>query len=179
MKRWTLLVFALLGVLLVGSTALPARPGGGIQILSKEELGKLLPASVFLDGEKAPVQKRNAVGARSPQGKILLVTLIDTSGFSSGYQEKYVGMLLTDGEWVIGESRIKPGAYGLGRKKSTAGPEASQTFVLYDIGGGRVAEIPATRDAKLRPVTPIQLKIGIEEAARLYLGRYFVTFSSR
>ncbi|MFQ5776591.1 MAG: hypothetical protein ACE5IP_01125 [Terriglobia bacterium] len=178
MKERTLLVALLLGGLLTVAAALDAQQTGKAQLLTGEDLNKLLPTSVFLDGENAPVQRRNAVGARMGDGKILVVTLIDTSGFSSQYQEKYVGMLMAQGNLVIGRSGIKPGAYGLGRRKTSVGSKLVHMFVLYDLGGNPVVELPAHRDQELRPVKPIQLRVGAAPAARLYLGPYFVRLST-
>lgn len=91
---------------------------GKVKTISGKELEKYIPASVLRDGENAPVQKRNTVGARMDDGKLLLVALIDTSGFSSDYQQKYVGVVVAQGKLRIGESKLKPGFYGLGRKKA-------------------------------------------------------------
>ncbi len=158
---------------------LPASPANKIQTLTKEELDQRLPASVFLDGENAMVQRRNSVGARMEDGKLLLVTFVDTSGFASDYQQKYVGMLMAQGNVRIGQAAIGPGAYGLGRRKTEVEGKESLSFVLYDLGGNQVAEMPATRDDELRPVMVVQLKAEPGIAARLYLGRYYVTISSR
>lgn len=163
---------------------LAAAPGAGqqagqAQTLSEESLNKLLPASVFLDGQNVPVQKRNAVGAKLPNGKILIVTILETSGYSAGYQDKYVGMVLTQSAMQFGKSEVKPGAYGLGRKKTTAGGSESQSFVLYDLGGNAIATLPAEKDEKLKPVGTIHLSAQAGQPLRLYLGPYFVMLAAR
>jgi hypothetical protein len=169
-----------LGVVLqILGAASSAQDTGKAQLLVGDELNKLLPTSVFLDGLTPPVEKRNAAGARMENGKILLVAIIETSGYSSAAKEKYSAILLTQGSLTLGKGKISPGAYGLGKKKIVAGGKESESFVLYDLGGNAVAEIPAQNDAKLRPALPIQLKLDAAAAPRLYLGRDFVTFSSR
>lgn len=160
---------------LMVAAGLAAQPVDAPQVLSEQELDKLLPASIFLDGENAPVQRRNAVGARLEDGKLLLVTLIDTSGFSSDYQETYLGVVLAQGALAIGDAGLPPGAYGLGRKKAMMGE--AEKFVLYDLGGNVMAEVEAEKDENLRPAIPIQLKLE-EGEALLYLGRYFVPISA-
>ena len=172
------LLLLLASVFLLALAVTQAQQAQKAQLLTADELNKLLPANAFLDGQNAPVQKRNAVGARIADGKIVLVMMIDTTGFSSQYQEKYVGMLITQGAVEIGTSKIKPGAYGLGRKKTTVGGKAGESFALYDLGGNPVAEVPAEKDAKLRPVIPVQLKTEGATGMRLYLGPYFVNLSS-
>lgn len=169
---------ATVGVLvlwLMVAAGLAAQPPDAPQALSEQELDKLLPASIFLDGENAPVQRRNAVGARLQDGKLLLVTLIDTSGYSSEYQETYVGVVLAQGYVVFGDISLPPGAYGLGKREAMEGP--GEDLVFYDLGGNLVAEVAAEEDEALRPVTPIQLKVE-EGEALLYLGRYFVSVSA-
>lgn len=179
MKNYTLLGFFLAVAFQILGAASSAQDTGKAQLLAGDELNKLLPGSVFLDGQTPPVEKRNAAGARMENGRILLVAIIETSGYSSAAKEKYSAILLTQGGLILGKSKIDPGAYGLGKKKIVAGAGESEVFVLYDLGGNAVAEIPAQNDAKLRPALPIQLKLDAAAAPRLYLGRDFVTFSSR
>jgi len=174
---WLGLFLAILFQILGAASS--AQDSGKAQLLAADELNKLLPTSVFLDGQTPPVEKRNAAGARMENGKILLVAIIETSGYSSAAKEKYSAILLTQGALILGKSKISPGAYGLGKKKIVAGGKESEAFVLYDLGGNAVAEIPAQSDAQLRPALPIQLRLDAAAAPRLYLGRDFVTLSSR
>jgi hypothetical protein len=88
-------------------------------------------------------------------------------------------MLMTQSDLVVGGKEIGAGAYGLGRTKTETSGEGSSGFVLYDLGGKQVAEIPAERDDQLRPVMTIQLKVETSALARLYLGRDFVSLASR
>jgi len=90
-----------------------------------------------------------------------------------------VGMVLSQADLRMGEAEIQAGAYGLGRSQTEGSGQAANVFVLYDLGGRPVAEIPAERDEQLRPVTTIQLKTETGTPARLYLGRDFVALSSR
>lgn len=178
MKVRTVVSIAALLLLLAAAIA-GADEMGKVEVLAGENLTKLTPTSAVLDGENAPVQKRNTVGARM-DGKLLLVALIDTSGYSADYQQKYVGIVIAQGKLHVGDAEVKPGFYGLGDKKTAMmGGEESHTFMLYDMGGNLVAQVPAAKDEGLRPVTPIQLKAGDMGPARLYLGRYFVTVSSQ
>ncbi len=175
--RTARLLFPLASILLLALAVAQAQQAQKAPLLTADELNKLLPASVFLDGQNVPVQKRNAAGARIADGKIVLVMMIDTAGFSSQYQEKYIGMLIAQGAVEIGTSKIRPGAYGLGRKKTAAGGKAGESFALYDLGGNLVAEVAAEKDEKLRPVIPVQLTTEGATRIRLYLGPYFVNLS--
>lgn len=169
---------ATVGVLILCLTVaagLAAQPPDTPEPLSGPELDKLLPASVFLDGENVPTQRRNAVGVRLQDDKLLLVALLDTSGFSSDYEEKYLGIVLAQGYVVFGDISLPPGAYGLGKKEAMEGE--GEVLAFYDLGGNAVAEMEADEDEELRPVTPIQLKV-VEGETRLYLGRSFIPVSA-
>ncbi|HET8824036.1 MAG TPA: hypothetical protein VFM77_02830, partial [Terriglobales bacterium] len=85
--------------------------------VSQERLKQLLPATVFIDGENVPTQERNAAVAALPNGKVLLVSLIDTAGYSSAYQEKYSGVLLSQTGFTLSSKSFDSGAYAFGRKK--------------------------------------------------------------
>lgn len=164
-------------LLLLAAVVAWSAPMGKAEALSKEQVKKVMPTSVFLDGENAPVQLRNAVGLKLESGKLVLVALVDTSGYSTNYAEKYIGVVLAQGPVMFGMNKIHPGAYGLGVKKGMMGGKESQTFMLYDLGGNQVAAVDAMEDAALRPVTPIQLTSGMT-GTRLYLGRYYVSLAA-
>ena len=175
MKARTLLPAAILAWLVV---AVAAQQPGAAQLLTNEEVNEFLSEAFWLEGEKCPVQRRNAVGARTEDGNLVLVALVDTSAFSSEFQGKYVGVVVIGkGNVMLGESAIKPGTYGLGKKKGTAEDEETVTFVIYDVFGTALAEVAARKDEALRPVTPIQLKAEAEGPLRLYLGAYYVLLS--
>jgi hypothetical protein len=170
-RRW-LAVAAMLSVA-VGAEIAQAQKKEMGEPLQRRDLAKLLPDRVFLEGEAPMVQKRNAVGARMEDGKLILVMLLDTSGYSSEYQDKYVGMLITQGTIYLNAKTLGPGAYGFGRRKS-----GGEKFVFYDLGGNPVAEVSAEKHDDLRPATPIQLREG-KNRLRLYLGKFWIRISSR
>jgi hypothetical protein len=139
------------------------------ELLGSDALGKILPASVFIDGENVPTQKRNAAVLKFADGKYLVASLVDTSGYSSQYQEKYIGTLITQIPVMLESLELKPGQYGFGRVKSGEG----ETFAIYDVGGNKVGEVTATRDEKIKPVRPLQI-MAEGDAARLVLGPFAV-----
>ena len=94
------------------------------------EVQKVLPATVFFRGLSAPVQARNSGGVLFASGgdnRMMLVSLVDTSGYSTSVQEKYQAYLLTEVPLDIGGQRLAPGAYGFGFI-------AGDTFIVQDIG---------------------------------------------
>src|ERR1039458_8143675 len=82
--------FWLLASLLL--SAADTNPG----VLSADDLKRVVPTSYFFRGKSASVQLRNAAGFRAADGKLVLVGLVDTSGYSSDVAEKYQGFLITE-----------------------------------------------------------------------------------
>ncbi len=142
-------------------------------LLTREQTGKLLPATVFYHGQVAPVQARNSAGLRLPGGKLMLVTLVDTSGYASSVQQTYQGYLLTETPLRIGSQTLPAGAYGFGFL-----PE--DQMVVMDLGGTELMRTATTRDAQMPRPNPLQMLPDPSSAMRyrLYLGRNFVTLEA-
>ena len=82
-------------VLHAQAPAATAKPTATI-ILPRTEAGTILPPSVFFRGQSAPIQARNSAGLRTPGGALVLMTLVDTSGYSSAIQQTYQAYLITE-----------------------------------------------------------------------------------
>jgi hypothetical protein len=162
-------------LLIAVATGQAAKGSGGVTLVSEQRLKQLLPATVFIDGENVPTQERNAALAQMPNGKLLLASLIDTSGYSSAYQEKYSGILLSQTGFTVGSKNLDAGAYAIGRKKDAD----SITLYIYNLGGEQLAEIPTLKQDNLRPVKPLQIIVASDGSARLYLGPYYVSLAGR
>ena len=147
----------------------------GVTVATEQRLKQLLPATVFLDGENVPTQERNAALAQLPNGKIFIASLIDTTGYSSTYQEKYSGILLSQTGFTLGGKSLDAGAYGMGQKKNGG----AVTLEIYNVGGEQVAEIATQRQDNLRPLKPLQIMANGDGSARLYLGPYYVSLAGR
>ncbi|PYY14373.1 MAG: hypothetical protein DMG61_03170 [Acidobacteria bacterium] len=163
-----------IAVLLAVSAAQNANSKGAV-LVSDQRLKQLLPATVFIDGENVPTQERNAVLVQFPNGKVLLASLIDTAGYSSAYQEKYAGVLLSQTGFTVGAKSLDAGAYAIGQKKNAD----SVTIYVYNLGGEKVAEVPTERQENLRPLKPLQVIVAADGTARLYLGPYYVPVAGR
>jgi hypothetical protein len=149
--------------------ATDAKPG----ILDREKAAAILPTSVYYKGQSAPVQGRNSAGIRFDDGKLALVALVDTSGYSSAVQQTYQGYLLNEAQLTIGDKTLAPGAYGFGFV-------AGDRVVVMDIAGNEILHATTTRDEHMARPNPLQILP--DPAApghyRLYLGRSFVTLSA-
>lgn len=135
-------------------------------ILNAAEAGKIMPATVFFQGQSASVQARNSTGIRFGKDSFLLVALVDTSGYSSSVQQKYQAYLLTQEPIEIGSHSLAPGAYGCGFI-------AGNKFVVMDIGAHDLFTVSSGHDAVLRRPTPLQI-LSSGNHYRLYEGRSYV-----
>ena len=81
-------------------------------LFSSEKLNALLPPSVYFQGKTAPLQLRNAAGITFPNGQIVWMALVDTSGYSTAVQEKYQFYLVSEGPLRLGSASLPAGAYG-------------------------------------------------------------------
>lgn len=140
-------------------------------VLNASEAQKIFPGSVFFKGQTAPTQGRNSGGVRLADQRLVLIALVDNSGYSSQDQGKYQAYLLTEAPLEIDGHRLAPGAYGCGFTRG-------DSFVVMDVGGHDLFLAHSKLDAEMRRPTPLQIQATAAEPGlyRLYAGRNFVTF---
>ena len=126
----------------------------------------------YLEGNSIPTQKRNTVMLKGTDGKRLVFSLLDTTGYSAEIQAKYIGMLIVERPVVLGTAKLAAGAYGFGLRKPQP-PEGPGTLFVYDVGGAKVAEAPASHDAEIARPVPLQV-VTKDGKSRLYAGRHWV-----
>jgi len=135
-------------------------------VLSSDELKKVVPAEYFYRGQKAPVQVRNAGGFQLADGKMTLAALVDASGYSTAIQQKYQGMLITEGKLNIGGSELSPGQYGFGFT-------ADGKFVVMNVANDDVLNVAYQTDSELKRAVP--LKVAEDGGGyKLYAGKKWV-----
>jgi hypothetical protein len=164
------LSFAALGQTNPNSATMAHTKSDDASVLKPVEAAGILPATVFFQGKTASVQGRNSGGIRFADKSLMLVSLVDASGYSSQVQEKYQAYLITESALDIDGHRLAPGAYGCGFVNSG--------FVVMDIGGHDLFTAHTIRDEDLRRPTPLQIMGAPNEPGtyRLYAGRNFVMF---
>jgi hypothetical protein len=114
---------------------------------------------------------RNAGGVKMPDGMLVLCALVDTSGYSTGVQEKYQGYFITEVTLAINGQTLKPGAYGVGFL-------TGNRFVVMDLGAHDLFTTSATHDTELKRPTPLQVLADTAPGQyRLYINRNYVVFS--
>ena len=163
MKPAALRILAVFVLLMVG---IAIAQTASKHVLSSDEVKKAVPAEYFYRGQKAPVQLRNAVGFQLADGKMMLASLVDASGYSTAIQQKYQGLLITETKLSIGGATLPPGQYGFGFT-------ANGKFMVMDVANNDVLEAAVETDQELKRPVPLKL---VEDggAYKLYAGRKWV-----
>ena len=151
-----------------------ARAQGAFEPISGKAFDSAIPTDFYLEGNRIPVEKRNAALVKTPRGARLVLGLIDTSGYSSQIQQKYMGMLITEGKVSVCNVPLSVGSYGFGLEKPPATSRAEAKFLLYNQAGEKVGECGAKKDSAVTQPKPLNVVSSKEAGARLYLGRYYL-----
>ena len=151
------------------ATAAAQAPG----VLKAQQMSDLMPAQVFFRGQSATVQMRNSGGIRYAGGMFTLMALVDTSGYSSGIQQRYQAYLISEVPLQLGDGAdahtLAPGAYGVGFIQN-------DRFVVMDLGAHELLNVGSHHDAELHRPMPLQvLDTPAAGIYRFYEGRLFVT----
>ena len=165
-QRWVCAVLIFFSGLSFSVMAQQAKPG----VLGAEDLKKVVPSVYFFRGQSATVQIRNSGGIATADGKFVLASLVDTSGYASDLQAKYQGLLITEVKLNVGGSELAPGEYGFGFMKDGK-------FLVMDVGANDLLSVATATDDKL--AHPVPLKI-VQDGAeyRLYAGRKWVSLKT-
>jgi hypothetical protein len=153
------------------TAASKAEPKPGV--IDRTEAATILPKSVFYKGLSATIQGRNSAGIRFGNGDLVLMTMVDTSGYSSAVAQTYQAYLLNEVHLKIGDKVLPPGAYGFGFI-------GGDQMVVMDIAGNELLRATTTRDPQLTRPDPLHIVAdeGMPGHYRLYLGRSYVTLSA-
>jgi hypothetical protein len=166
------LIFAAFAILV--GMPIGAFAQGGFEQMSGKAFESAIPANFYLEGNSIPVDKLHAALLKTPAGARLLLAKIDTTGYSSQIQQKYIGMLITEGKVSVCSVALSVGSYGFGLEKPPATSSEAAKFYVYNQAGEKVGECAAKKDNTLKQPKPLNIVLSKEAGARLYLGRYFV-----
>src|SRR5258708_29277086 len=86
----------------------------GAVILDEAQVKRVTPTSFYYQGQSAPTQMRNAAAVKFTADRFVIAGLVDTSGYSTEIQGKYVGFFITDLPVSVGRTPLCTGAYGFG-----------------------------------------------------------------
>ena len=165
------LVVFLAAILAVGVGSASAQHT--FQQVTGKEFERAVPKDFYLEGNAIPVERRNSVLVATGGARVL-AGLIDTTGYSSQIQQKYVGMLITETELSVCGKNIHTGSYGIGIDRPGDTSTKDATFFLYNQAGEKVVDCSAKKDAQIATPRPLQVLLAQGVPARLYLGRYWV-----
>jgi len=173
MRRWCWSLGFSLTMVMLSLCAQRSMAQGNFELVTGKDFEGAVPKDFYLEGNAIPTQKRNTALLKTPAGSRALFGLIDTTGYSSQIQKKYIGMLITESELSISGQKVGVGSYGFGLEKPAAGSSADGKLMVYNQAGNRVAECAARRDVDLKQPRPLQVVAG-KDGARLYIERYWV-----
>ncbi len=164
----TCLAIALLGAMGVATPA-PRY----FEIITGKPSISAVSRDFYLERPAIPVEKRNAVLVKTPEGRKALFALIATADFGSQLQRKYFGMLILEGHLAICGKNVGIGSYGFGirRRRSL---EQQTELLLYNRADEQMIACSMERDLGMREPKPLQIMIEPSDSARLYLGRDWV-----
>jgi hypothetical protein len=147
---------------------------GAFEQMSGKPFESAIPNDFYLEGNRIPVEKRNAALLKTPAGARVLLALIDTTGYSSQIRQKYIGMAITEGNVSLCSVALSVGSYGFGLEKPAATSSEDAKFFLYNQAGEKVGECSVKKDSAVKQPKPLNIVLSKEVGARLYLGRYFL-----
>lgn len=134
-------------------------------VLSATDVRSISPTTYYYAGHAATVQMRNTVGIRTQDGKNILAGMVDTSGYSTGIQQKYQGYFITEAKIHIEGTEVAPGEYGFGF--------INDKFILTNVAAEDFLNVAAKMDDELK--RPVPLKVTEENGGyRLYAGKKYV-----
>jgi len=172
MAKGSMMSMVVGGMLAIGLAAAPAalRAQGNGTVLKPADMEKLMPASVYYCGQKAPTQLRNSGGVKFSDGHYILAAMVDTSGYSSGIVAKYQANFVVEVPIHVGGKTLGAGVYGIGFV-------ANDKFLVTDVGAHDVLTVDSATDNDLKRPMPLQVVADPTGRFRLYAGRKYVVLS--
>lgn len=164
-------IFALIATICLGVWSPAVRAQGSYELVNGDAFTRAVPADIYLEGNRIPVEKRNAVLLKTPSGARVVIALIDTTGYSSQIQQKYIGMLITETNLPVCGNSLSVGSYGFGLQRPPSASNADAHFRIYNQAGQAVGECNAKKDDSLKQPRPLAVATA-HGAATLYLGKY-------
>ena len=174
MKKSLMVIKFVVMVCLLAAWPNAARAQGGFVQVTGDAFNRAVPTDFYLVGEHIPVEKRNAAVLKDAKGARLVLALIDTSGYTSQIQQKYLGMLITETKISVCGNAIGVGSYGFGLERPAATSKADALFRIYNQAGEKVGECAAKKDDSVKQAKPLTVNTAKGEPAKIYFGKYFI-----
>ncbi|HEX3559554.1 MAG TPA: hypothetical protein VHU19_10125 [Pyrinomonadaceae bacterium] len=142
-------------------------------VLEGASLTRVVPTGFYFEGQSAPTQMRNTAAVQWETGKdkrLVIVGMVDTSGYSSEVRAKYQGFFITDSPVTVGGKELGTGAYGFGFTNDGH-------LNIFDIGGRQILSAPAAKDTNIQRPRPILITAESGEV-RFYSGRDYAVINT-
>ena len=166
LMRWAVLLAAL--QLAAGA---PLFAQGSFEVLTGKPFDSAFVKDFYLEGNSIPTEKRNAALIKTPAGARVEFALLDTSGYSSEVQQKYRGMIISEGGLSVCGVKLGVGSFGFGARMPKPPATGNAEVFFYDQAGKKLGQCTAERDAHLKAPKPLQVVVSGGKA-HLYLGVY-------
>jgi len=166
LMRWAVLLAA---VQLAGCAVVFGQ--GAFEVVSGKAFDSAFVKDFYLEGNSIPTERRNAALVKTPAGARVEFALLDTSGYSSEVQEKYHGMIISEGSFTVCGVKLGVGSFGFGTKMPKPPASGSAEFFFYDQAGAKLGQCTAAKDTHLKAPRPLQV-VASGGKAHLYLGIY-------
>ena len=144
------------------------------EVVTGKAFDSAVPKDFYLEGNAIPTEKRNAVLVTTPTGARAVFALIDTTGYASSVQAKYVGLIITEGDLTLCGHKVTVGSYGFGWVLPATGVNAPGKFSLYNQAGEAVTDCTAQRQGDLKLPKPLQVVVAPDGSARLYHAKTYI-----
>jgi len=174
MKRFYALAWVVLTLVMLAAWQRDACAQGGFELVTGKAFDSALPNDFYLEGNRIPTEKRNAALLKTPAGARAVLALIDTTGYSSQIKQKYIGMIITEGNLSMCGNSLSVGSYGFGLDRPAPTSNADAKFFLYNQAGQKVGECSAKKDTSIKQPSPFKVVVGKDGTATLQLARYVV-----
>lgn len=143
----------------------------GFEVLSGKAFDSAFVKDFYLEGNSIPTERRNAALIKTPSGARVEFALLDTSGYSSAVQQKYSGMIISEGSLSVCGVKLGAGSYGFGTRLPHPSGSGDAEVFFYDQAGAKLGQCTASKDTQLKTPRPLQVMVSGGKA-RLYLGVY-------
>jgi hypothetical protein len=162
----SILLFLLM-ISVYSSVSAQAKP----EILTGDNLKRVVPTSFYFAGQSAVTQERNTAAAKLGADRYVIVGLVDTSGYSTEISGKYEGFFITDSPVKIGDKELNTGAYGFGFAKDNK-------VNIFDLSSKQILSVSTTNDAAMKRPRPLMMS-NDDKGVRLYKGKIYVVISPK
>jgi len=173
MRKPILGMWFVLAVLTVAAWPHHAWAQRAFEQVTGKEFSQALPRDFYLEGNSIPVQSRNAALLKAGGSRVLFA-LIDTTGYSSQIQQKYIGMVISETSFSICGKSVHVGSYGFGLDRPLETSNKDARFFLYNQAGEKIFDCDCKKDTKIIQPKPLQVMLMQGVPGRLYLGRYWM-----